>query len=482
MFCLYCGSQLPDDAVFCGQCGRKQSRLTSSPVLPVPISPATPVSSGQFPSGNVPMVQGTPQVSSIPMVPGSPSTFRPTLAEQSIPPHAPAVSAPSWNPPHTGAPPITPYPPHYEPQSPHQKDSGAMRIGRHLSRRAVVAGLVGGGAVVAAGGLGLVLSHSRQNPPFSTSTPVPTPTPVPIGTVLLIYRGVSGGASAVAWAPDGKNIAAASNIIYIWDATTGNTLLTYRGHSSYLGSVKWSHNSSFIASGGGDVNSSNSDFSIQVCDAASGNLITSFTNHRNAIEGIAWSPNDQQIASCAFGDYVYVWDATSGNINLTYNSNPGVVLCIAWSPDGQRIATGDGQGYIKIWDAASGNVLQTYLGHTSQVNGVAWSPDGTYIASVSGGNLTDRSPSGAPDSSLQVWDPNTGNRIFRVVSGAWSVAWSPDGKRLLITSKGHQIYDAASGNLLFTFSAQSPATDWSPDGTRVVSESDDKTVVIWKAV
>ncbi len=83
----------------------------------------------------------------------------------------------------------------------------------------------------------------------------------------------------------------------------------------------------------------------------------------------------------------------------TYQGHTGPVYSVAWSPDGTRIASGGTDSTIQIWDVRTGQRLVLYSGHVGTVYTVAWSPDGTRIAS------------GSDDSTVQVWDATTG-RLF----------------------------------------------------------------------
>src|SRR5712672_1874372 len=63
MFCLYCGSTLPDDALFCKRCGRHQKETTSTSetiiaVPPGPLLPQPPREGMQSPTGQIPLIQG----------------------------------------------------------------------------------------------------------------------------------------------------------------------------------------------------------------------------------------------------------------------------------------------------------------------------------------------------------------------------------------------------------------------------------------
>ena len=62
------------------------------------------------------------------------------------------------------------------------------------------------------------------------------------GQELLTLRGHSGLVHSVAWSPDGKRLATASedNTAKVWDAESGQELLTLSGHSGLVYSVAWS--------------------------------------------------------------------------------------------------------------------------------------------------------------------------------------------------------------------------------------------------
>jgi len=65
---------------------------------------------------------------------------------------------------------------------------------------------------------------------------------------------------SVAWSPDGKRIASASDDVQVWDAADGSNVYKYTGHTNTVWSVAWSPDGKRIASSG----SSLGDNTVQV--------------------------------------------------------------------------------------------------------------------------------------------------------------------------------------------------------------------------
>jgi uncharacterized protein with WD repeat len=126
--------------------------------------------------------------------------------------------------------------------------------------------------------------------------------------------------------------------------------------------------------------------------------------------------------------------------------------------------------------ARPGELLRT-LGHSDWVWSVAYSPDGRRIVSAS------------YDTTVKIWDAESG-QLTRTLAGhsagVSSVVYSPNGRRIASASwdKTVKIWDAESGRLIHTLSGHNNtvrSVAYSPDGRRIVSASEDKTVKVWDA-
>ena len=87
---------------------------------------------------------------------------------------------------------------------------------------------------------------------------------------------------------------------------------------------------------------------------------------------------------------------------------------------------------IRIWNVADGKELNKLDGHPDDVYSVAFSPDGKRLASVGyGGNLF-------------VWDVATAKALWnqKVAPGvmAYCLAWSPDGKQLAVAGSDNKAH------------------------------------------
>jgi|SRR5579859_1040063 len=219
------------------------------------------------------------------------------------------------------------------------------------------------------------------------------------------------------------------------------------------------------------------------------------------IDALEWSPDSQRIASGASS--LQLWDALSGGHVHTFPA-PSGIQSVAWSADGKYLASGFWDFTASVWEVATGQKLLTYRGHLQEgtaasfhfpsmtslprearlrpaavnppgVASLAWSPDGSRLLSTGG------------DGTAQVWEALTGKQLFRFGSRLdffASAAWSPDGDHLLMwTRRGIELHDATSGTLLVTYpigpDTVSGPSAYSPDG-KYLATINDQELHLWE--
>ncbi|KAJ7097617.1 hypothetical protein C8R44DRAFT_643164 [Mycena epipterygia] len=108
------------------------------------------------------------------------------------------------------------------------------------------------------------------------------------------------------------------------------------------------------------------------------------------------------------------------------------VNSVAFSPDGKRIVSGSSDTTLRLWDVETGEgVGQPLIGHTDFVNSVMFSPDGRQIVSGSG------------DATVRLWDAESGEPLgvpfIGHTNAVTSVAFSSDGKQIVSGSEDRTI-------------------------------------------
>jgi WD40 repeat protein len=342
----------------------------------------------------------------------------------------------------------------------------------------------------------------------------------PSGREVFTLRGHRGGIEQVSFSPDGKWLATASSdtTVKVWDAQTGREVNTLKGHRGVVRCVAWSPDGRHLVSGGDDR-------TVQVWEAADrGGPLVRFADGFPAV--VAWRPDGVHLATGQWGGLVRILDSDTGGKLLTLRHG-SKHTSLALSPDGKRLATAGYERTVKVWDLAGGREALTLEARRGPVVSVAFSPDGRWLASASVGPdgasagtdsavqfwdaadgrevRTLAAPNGgylpaplafSPDSrllacgtwhSVKVWEARTGKAVFTLrgyPEEVWSIAFSPDGRRL--ASGGHagtiKVWDTGSGQVVLSLKGHTSRVHglaFSPDGKHLASGSGEGTVRIW---
>jgi tetratricopeptide (TPR) repeat protein len=186
--------------------------------------------------------------------------------------------------------------------------------------------------------------------------------------------------------------------VKLWDVATGAEQKTLQDHIDAVFAVAFSPDGKRLAS-------ASQDRTVKVWDVATGQRLYTLSDASDGLTCLAYSPAGDQIAAAGYGKTIYIWrlGENDGRLVQSLIADEDSILALQWAPDGKTIITSSADGSIRFRDAASLNPVRVIDHQPDWVETLGISPDGKLLAagrydgsfSVYGSGTQDASSSAA---------------------------------------------------------------------------------------
>lgn len=179
------------------------------------------------------------------------------------------------------------------------------------------------------------------------------------------------GGFDILWFPDSTKLVAygSSGVNPIWDLTTQSTVDAAAFHGLYeVSALAWSPEGSNMAVASGGEG-------ISIMDVSSEAVLRNFPSSFWPVVAFSWLDDGVTLAAVDFQGNIDFWDANAGTFNRLDQSVMDGVNVAAFSSDRKQLVTCTFDGRIIIWHLGENEPLASVTGHID-LQLIDWLPDG----------------------------------------------------------------------------------------------------------
>jgi WD40 repeat protein len=267
-----------------------------------------------------------------------------------------------------------------------------------------------------------------------------------------------------AFSPDRRYLligATSSNpTLKLWDVETGRLIRTVqRSKLSGFGDPVFSPDGRYVLA--------TDEAAINLWDVETGALVRRFEEQSSDFFPVAISRDGRRLVSgTSAHSKLKLWDLDTGQYVRELGGSTDAATSVAISAGAQLVASGSKEKVFRVWNAQTGQLLHTSQEQEGSVLSVAFSPDGKKLLSASGGETK---------SAIKLWDVPTFRLLKTLVSegdedSIRHAMFSPDGRRVI--ARNRSLWDLDTGQVVRKFQPDSPPTytvQFSSDGKRLAT-------------
>jgi RNA polymerase sigma factor (sigma-70 family) len=261
---------------------------------------------------------------------------------------------------------------------------------------------------------------------------------------------------------------------------------TFKGHGTGVYAVAFSPDDKLLAS-------ASDDGSIKIWDTTSGKELKTLAAHQDMTVSLTFSPDGQSLASTSWNfrgadkrqpGAIRLWDVPTWEEKVQLKDNDGAFRRSAFSPDGKVLAASELRGgagrpdQVKLWDTKTGKqlgILNEEEGHL--IRTLVFSPDGKTLV------LGIHSRAGDDPIRLWNWAEQRANGSLRMDGECRAICFTRDGKTLVTLNEQGEVtfWDFENARERKTVKAGT-APGWAGQPHGFALSADEKLVALGYAV
>jgi WD40 repeat protein len=306
--------------------------------------------------------------------------------------------------------------------------------------------------------------------------------------------GLPDRALSVTFAPDGKALTVScwGGLTGSWDPLAGRHLgplhappRTFAGRAEMLLGTA-------LTAGGGKAALVDAEAVLHVWEPATGKEWCRIAQPPVGEDQADLSADGKLVVVKHRDQVIRVWDAETGKLrhSLPRFGENRFPHPHAFSPDGRVLATAPGsldESVIRLWDTATGKPVGRLAWQDStSPTCLRFTADGKYLVAAHGEHLDPGQRQARGDPGVRLWDLATGREVRRLRTPAGEIramALSPDGKTVAAAAHNTVVlWELASGQERGRFTGHREwvwSLAFSPDGRLLASGSLDYTALVW---